>query len=162
MNFVHVMNVDGLLWGISQWENRSETDRPGLPHAAQTKHMLWGSSSSSVDAFWSQKLVDQDRTVCACYYWWIPQFTVVLSLLISTTPDVLEMSVTYHSGCSFLSLRQWNRCFFLVLHTIQTAQPPHTSLSAHVSRVTHSSCVAKSSGLFWHESRRANDSCSLC
>lgn len=58
MNFVLVMNVDG----VSQPENRSETDRPGLPHAAQTKRMLWG---GTVDDFWSKKLVDQDGTVCA-------------------------------------------------------------------------------------------------
>lgn len=52
------MNVDG----VAQSENRSETNRPGLPHATQTKHMLWG---SSVDGFRSKKLVDQDGTVCA-------------------------------------------------------------------------------------------------
>lgn len=36
MNFVLDMNVDG----VSQSENRSETDRSGLPHTAKTKHML--------------------------------------------------------------------------------------------------------------------------
>lgn len=48
---------------LSTLSQKTEVKQIGLdfPHAAQTKHMLWG---SCVARFSSKKLVDQDRTVC--------------------------------------------------------------------------------------------------
>lgn len=143
------MNVDGLLWGVSQSENRSETHRPGLPHATQTKHMLWG---SSVACFWSKKLVDQDRTVCTCVF---TGFTRCFLFVFSSPKPVEEFANHLKMSVTFLLLltsqfESWN-CSFL--HTIETPQPPHTAADnlispCRASCVTHSMNDAMSSVCF--------------
>lgn len=153
---------------LSVRKNRSETDRPGLPHAAQTKHMLCG---RSVDGFLSKKLVDQDGTVWVRVYivGYHDSLVVVFSSFLfffffSFLPCSTFRNVSYLSQWLFAAVHFsfWvNETFFctqskhLNLHT-QPYQPVETFLCDPVT--LHCYVIT----LFWRESRPANDYCSHC
>lgn len=101
---------------------------PGLPHAAQTKRMLWG---STVDSFLIQETCwsgwDSRRM---CFYWWIPQFASCSLLFPPRQARHAEMSACPISFFTFflllsvsLGLTQGKWCFF--------ANAPNTSASTH-------------------------------
>lgn len=136
------MNVDG----VAQSENRSETERPGLPHAIQTKRMLW---DSSVQGFWSKKLVDQDGTVWARVFIGgshnsrVPlSFSLSFSFSSSSSCqmghlEMMQLFSLFFPCHVFLRLTEWNCCFFFFF-----AQNPNTSASTHTHNRPHNRLIS--------------------
>lgn len=144
---------------LSTLSQKTEVKQIGLdfPHAAQTKHMLWG---SCVARFSSKKLVDQDRTVCTHVF--IPHrlLSFPLAFFIFYFFNFLPPSFFQTAKKkSFATERLFAALHFSIwvsetfAHNLNTSTSTHThthtTLSAHadllVSYVTHSSRVAASS-----------------